>query len=76
FLRRVPFARKGRRRYEAPAVAVPAALQAPTQKSLSTQAAFGLILNEIGRERSALAERIVTTAPDVTVSTNLGAWVN
>lgn len=76
FLRRVPFARKGRRRYEAPAVAVPAALAVPTQKSLSTQAAFGLILNEIGRERSPLAERIVTTAPDVTVSTNLGAWVN
>src|SRR3712207_8623983 len=24
----------------------------------------------------ALAERVVTTAPDVTVSTNLGAWVN
>ncbi|PGH55635.1 transketolase [Azospirillum palustre] len=76
FLRRVPFAQKGRRRYEAPAVAVPAALVVPTQKSLSTQAAFGLILNEIGRERSPLAERIVTTAPDVTVSTNLGAWVN
>ncbi len=76
FLRRVPFAQKGRRRYEAPAVGVPAVLPAPTQKSLSTQAAFGLILNEIGRERSPLAERIVTTAPDVTVSTNLGAWVN
>lgn len=76
FLRRVPFAQKGRRRYEAPAVAVPALLAVPTQKSLSTQAAFGLILNEIGRERSPLAERIVTTAPDVTVSTNLGAWVN
>ncbi|PWC48532.1 transketolase [Azospirillum sp. TSA6c] len=76
FLRRVPFAQKGRRRYEAPAVAVPAVLAVPTQKSLSTQAAFGLILNEIGRERSPLAERIVTTAPDVTVSTNLGAWVN
>ncbi|MBK1838322.1 transketolase [Azospirillum sp. YIM B02556] len=76
FLRCVPFARKGRRRYEAPAVPVPATLATPTQKSLSTQAAFGLILNEIGRERSPLAERIVTTAPDVTVSTNLGAWVN
>ncbi|SMF52982.1 pyruvate dehydrogenase E1 component [Azospirillum oryzae] len=76
FLRRVPFAQKGRRRFEATAVAVPAALTVPTQKSLSTQAAFGLILNEIGRERSPLAERIVTTAPDVTVSTNLGAWVN
>ncbi|MBY6263265.1 transketolase [Azospirillum sp. 412522] len=76
FLRHVPFAQKGRRRYEAPAVPIPAALSTPTQKSLSTQAAFGLILNEIGRERSPLAERIVTTAPDVTVSTNLGAWVN
>ncbi|PWC59511.1 transketolase [Azospirillum sp. TSH7] len=76
FLRRVPFAQKGRRRFEAPAVTVPATLAVPTQKSLSTQAAFGLILNEIGRERSPLAERIVTTAPDVTVSTNLGAWVN
>ncbi|CAO3455861.1 Pyruvate dehydrogenase E1 component like [Azospirillum argentinense] len=76
FLKRVPFAAKGRRRYGAAAVPVPAALAAPAQKALSTQAAFGLILNELGREKSELAERIVTTAPDVTVSTNLGAWVN
>ncbi|QCN98276.1 transketolase (plasmid) [Azospirillum argentinense] len=76
FLTRVPFATKGRRRYGATAVPVPAALVAPAQKALSTQAAFGLILNELGREKSELAERIVTTAPDVTVSTNLGAWVN
>ncbi|MBP2300647.1 transketolase [Azospirillum picis] len=76
FLSRVPFAQKGRRRHGAPAVTVPAALVVPSQKALSTQTAFGLILNEVGRERSPLAERIVTTAPDVTVSTNLGAWVN
>ncbi|TWA72976.1 pyruvate dehydrogenase E1 component [Azospirillum brasilense] len=76
FLKRVPFAAKGRRRHGAAAVPVPAALAAPAQKALSTQAAFGLILNELGREKSELAERIVTTAPDVTVSTNLGAWVN
>ncbi len=76
FLARVPFAQKGRRRHSAAAVPVPATLPVPSQKSLSTQAAFGLILNEVGRERSELAERIVTTAPDVTVSTNLGAWVN
>ncbi|MDQ2104206.1 transketolase [Azospirillum isscasi] len=76
FLKRVPFAAKGRRRYGAAAVPVPAALAVPAQKALSTQAAFGLILNELGRERTELAERIVTTAPDVTVSTNLGAWVN
>ena len=76
FLKAVPFAARGRRRHVAPAVAVPTALPVPAHKSLSTQAAFGRILNELGRERSDLAERIVTTAPDVTVSTNLGAWVN
>ena len=46
---------------------------------MSTQAGFGDILAEIGRgqgELKALAEHIVTTSPDVTVSTNLGPWVN
>ena len=38
--------------------------------------ASGFILNELAREPSPLADRIVTTSPDVTVSTNLGAWVN
>jgi pyruvate dehydrogenase E1 component len=42
----------------------------------STQAAFGKILLDISRAGGALADRIVTTSPDVTVSTNLGAWVN
>src|SRR4029453_6842995 len=37
---------------------------------------FGALLNEIGREQTELADRIVTTSPDVTVSTNLGPWVN
>ena len=43
---------------------------------MSTQEAFGRILNELGKGESPLAERIVTTSPDVTVSTNLGGWVN
>ena len=37
------------------------------------------MLAEIGRgqeEAAELASRIVTTSPDVTVSTNLGPWVN
>jgi pyruvate dehydrogenase E1 component len=33
-------------------------------------------MNELGRGDSELAARIVTASPDVTVSTNLGAWVN
>ncbi len=76
FLDGVAFFAQGRRRYTAERVAVPAALPAPKQASLSTQAGFGLILNELARGDDALAARIVTTAPDVTVSTNLGAWVN
>jgi pyruvate dehydrogenase E1 component len=43
---------------------------------MSTQQGFGLVLNELARGDSALAARIVTASPDVTVSTNLGAWVN
>ena len=37
---------------------------------------FGALLNELGRGQSDFADRIVTTSPDVTVSTNLGPWVN
>lgn len=73
-----PFFAKGTRRLTSPAIAVPDRLVFPEQRSkpVSTQMGFGQILNEIAREDSAFADRIVTTAPDVTVSTNLGAWVN
>ncbi len=43
---------------------------------MSTQQGFGRLLADIGREHPALADHIVTTSPDVTVSTNLGGWVN
>jgi pyruvate dehydrogenase E1 component len=42
----------------------------------STQTAFGKILDAIAKTDSELARRVVTTSPDVTVSTNLGTWVN
>ena len=76
-----PIAPEGRR-LTAPFVALPAVLPAPRVppgRMLSTQAAFGEILAEIGRGQgdcADLAARIVTTSPDVTVSTNLGPWVN
>jgi pyruvate dehydrogenase E1 component len=70
---RSPLARAKRGR--APAVAVPG-IAAPEGARQSTQAAFGKILLELAKGGSALAGRIVTTSPDVTVSTNLGAWVN
>jgi len=56
-------------------VAVPA-IPAPPGDEQSTQAAFGRILLDLSKAGGALADRIVTTSPDVTVSTNLGAWVN
>ncbi|WP_181701521.1 transketolase [Chthonobacter albigriseus] len=76
FLSNVPFAADGVRRTTAPAIPVPLALDFPAQPAVSTQQAFGQILNEIARGSTALADRIVTTSPDVTVSTNLGPWVN
>jgi len=75
FLEHVPFA-ASTRRYRAAPIEVPAELSVTIQPVMSTQAGFGALLNELGRARPAIAERIVTTSPDVTVSTNLGPWVN
>ena len=55
---------------------MPADIPPPRAKRQSTQEAFGRILGGIAASDSELARRIVTTSPDVTVSTNLGAWVN
>jgi pyruvate dehydrogenase E1 component len=65
----------------APAVHVPPLLPMPrlAGRKMSTQGGFGEILAEVGRGQGAykdLAEHIVTMSPDVTVSTNLGPWVN
>ncbi len=78
FVDETPFFKAGRRRLTAPAVPVPETLPCPEPagKPISTQMGFGQILNEIARGDTELAARIVTTAPDVTVSTNLGPWVN
>ena len=76
FLDAAPFNAEGRRRTEAPVVAIPAQLTKPNDKKSSTQEGFGKILNAIASEDGELARHIVTTSPDVTVSTNLGAWVN
>ncbi len=76
FLADVPFIQQGKRRLTAPQIAVPEALTVPAQPAMSTQHGFGLLMHEIAKTDTDLARRIVTTSPDVTVSTNLGAWVN
>ncbi|HEX7946161.1 MAG TPA: transketolase [Phenylobacterium sp.] len=65
-----------RREPAAAAVPVPARLAASEGGSQSTQAAFGRILLDLANSGEPIADRIVTTSPDVTVSTNLGGWVN
>ena len=78
FIGKAAFFSRGTRRLSSPAIPVPASLSypAPGAKPISTQMGFGQILNEIARDDTVFASRIVTVAPDVTVSTNLGPWVN
>ena len=55
---------------------VPGVAAQPRAASISTQEVFGNALVELARLGGPLAERIVTASPDVTISTNLGGWVN
>ncbi|MDX2234675.1 MAG: transketolase [Hyphomonadaceae bacterium] len=77
-LARAPWAKDVNRRFEAQRIPVPPRGAFPTvdDAEISTQAAFGKIINEIARDGGAFADAIVTTSPDVSVSTNLGGWVN
>jgi pyruvate dehydrogenase E1 component len=78
FIASVPFAKRITREksyISPPHIEVPP-IAVPKSSKLSTQEAFGKIMNELGKGSSELASRIVTTSPDVTVSTNLGGWVN
>ena len=76
FLARVPFNAQGTRRTDAPPIPVPDALAVPPGAELSTQHGFGVLMHDLAKSDTPLAQRIVTASPDVTVSTNLGAWVN
>lgn len=57
-------------------IPVPARFAVPDGEEQSTQAAFGKILLELAKSGDEIGNRIVTTAPDVTQTTNLGAFVN
>lgn len=74
YLRATAWGQSGPRSFEAPKLPVPP-LPAP-QGRQSTQVAFGKLLNDLARAGGPLADAILTTSPDVTVSTNLGGFVN
>lgn len=75
FLKTIFFFAEGTRRLAAPTFAStgPVFLE---EREASTQAGFGKILDALAQRNDARSARIVTMAPDVTVSTNLGPWVN
>jgi pyruvate dehydrogenase E1 component len=75
FLAAVPFNTSESRRLNSPHVET-IGPQFVGTGATSTQTAFGKILDAIAKTDSELARRIITTSPDVTVSTNLGTWVN
>src|SRR5215218_11154242 len=56
--------------------AVPADLGRTPSGSATTQAALGRALLDLTRSAPEAAARVVTLAPDVSSSTNLGGWVN
>jgi pyruvate dehydrogenase E1 component len=60
----------------APQIHVPARFAVPSGDVQSTQAAFGNVLLDLAKSSKELADRMVTTAPDVTQTTNLGGFVN
>nr|WP_085910072.1 transketolase [Kiloniella majae] len=75
FLDQTPFFAKGKRRYSDEIVEVPK-IELASDREISTQMGFGKILDDLSKGSSELAQRIVTTSPDVTGTTNLGPWVN
>jgi pyruvate dehydrogenase E1 component len=59
-----------------PVLPVPAAARpVVTNGAQSSQEAFGRVLASLA-DVDGIGERIVTTAPDVSISTNLGGWIN
>jgi len=59
-----------------PVLPIPISVRGPVRESMvSTQVAFGRVLASLS-DVTGVGERIVTTAPDVSMSTNLGGWIN
>ena len=60
---------------ERPRLPIPSEVGGGATKTASTQETFGRLLVRLG-ETPELLERMITTSPDVSVSTNLGGWIN
>ncbi len=58
-----------------PDLPIPDSTGVLASKPVSTQETFGRVLTSLAGI-DAVADRMVTTSPDVSVSTNLGGWIN
>ena len=72
----IPFNKNKNRRFSDKLFPISGAVHIKTQKMANTQDAFGKILNDLGKSDNDFSDRVITMSPDVTVSTNLGGWVN
>ena len=74
-LKNLPFQKVKQRRYKSKKINLDD-IVAIKETKISTQNAFGKILDQYAKNNSEFSDRIITTSPDVSVSTNLGPWVN
>ena len=74
-LKNLPFQKVKQRRYKSKKINLDD-IVAIKETKISTQNAFGKILDQYAKNNSEFSNRIITTSPDVSVSTNLGSWVN
>lgn len=74
-LQKKSFAPIGSGLSQKPEIHIPETLNETYKGRMSTQQALGTILTSLSRIPE-IAERIVTTSPDVAISTNLGGWIN
>ncbi|MDC0093538.1 1-deoxy-D-xylulose-5-phosphate synthase N-terminal domain-containing protein [Alphaproteobacteria bacterium] len=75
YLKNLPFQKAGHRKYKSQKISVDENIFIKETK-ISTQNAFGKILDQYAKSDTEFSNRIVTTSPDVSVSTNLGPWIN
>ena len=75
YLKNLPFQKAGRRKYKSRKISVDENIFIKETR-ISTQNAFGKILDQYANNDTEFSNRIVTTSPDVSVSTNLGPWIN
>ena len=75
YIDNLPFKKAGSRKFSSKKLNIDK-IEDLKETKISTQNAFGKILDQYAQIDSEFANRILTTSPDVSVSTNLGAWVN